>query len=96
MLKAPDATLDYSINLAPPGASPWLVTGESIASFIWTVPDGLTKVREETGATAATVWLSGGVLGVTYRVFGEWTTDATPTPRVDSRYLTIEIVQRPV
>lgn len=95
MLKEPDAILDYTINLRSPD-NPWLEDGEAIASFIWTVPTGLTKVAEDTDTDMSTVWLSGGTLGVTYRVNGEWTTTNTPVARVDSRDIVIEIVQRTV
>ena len=59
--KDPNAILDYGCDW-----STWLETGDTISTSTWTVPSGLTKVRDSKTPTSTTIWLSGGVLGVTY------------------------------
>ena len=52
--KDPDAVLDYAVD--------WLrwLAGDEIATSVWIVPDGLTRVSDAATTTKATVWLSGG------------------------------------
>jgi hypothetical protein len=69
--KDPDAVLDYTIDwtawLADSGA-------DTIASSSWTVPAGLTQNNATHSTLKATVWLSGGSAGTTYRVTNRITT----------------------
>lgn len=76
--KDPDSVLDYAINWSgdpdsdQPG--PWLNDGDTIATSVWVVPDGLIKTNEDKTATLTTIWLSGGVLGKKYDVVNRITT----------------------
>lgn len=57
---------------------PWL-SGDSIASSTWTVePSGLTMSNQTSSATKTTVFLSGGTLGVQYKVTNHIVTSASP------------------
>lgn len=68
--KDPDAVLDYAIDW-----SRWL--GEdALTAAQWAVPDGLTKVSEALDTGTATIWLSGGSVGVTYLLTCHITTAA--------------------
>lgn len=87
--KDPDAVLDYACDW-----SAWL-SGDTIASSTWTVPDGLT---EGTGdyesthtATEALVWLSGGTAGRTYAVTNRIT---TTEGREDERTIYVRVRER--
>lgn len=85
-IKDPDATLDYQIDW-----SSWLATGETISSSAWIVPDGLTEVSDSNTTTTATIWLSGGTDGESYRITNRVTTTAG---RTDDRTITLLIRQR--
>lgn len=69
MHKDPQATLDYAVDWAAPVSrenpnGPWLADDETITASTWTVtPDGLTIEDEDSDATTATIWLSGGEIG---------------------------------
>lgn len=97
ILKDPDADLDYAVDWgtgAEPG--PWLPAGDSIATSVWTVPDGLVlgtgdKAPTITGGNLTRCWLSGGTAGTTYQVTNQIT---TVDGRVDERSLTIQCVNR--
>jgi hypothetical protein len=78
--KDPDAVLDYQFDW-----SAWLA-GDTIASHAVTVPTGLTLVSSSNSSTAVTVWLSGGVAGVSYPVTCHIVTAAG---REDDRTITI-------
>lgn len=67
-LKTLDSTLDYTEDWAT-----WLGS-DTIATSDWAVPAGLTEVNTTQTATSATVWLSGGAAGTTYRVTNTITT----------------------
>jgi len=69
--KDPDAFIDYNIDW-----SKWLdaVTGDIITNSVWIVPVGLTKDNDSFTNSQTTVWLSGGVLGVTYNLVNRITT----------------------
>jgi len=60
--KDPDSTLDYVINW-----SNWL-DSDAISTSSWTVSSGITNESESNTSTTATIWLSGGTAGETYRV----------------------------
>lgn len=71
-LKDPNATTDWTLDW-----SAWLnstVTGDTIASVLWTVQAGLTKTQQTNTTTTATVWLSGGVLRKVYTITCQITT----------------------
>jgi hypothetical protein len=89
--KDPDAVLDYTLDW---GATddPWL-SGDTIATATWTLDTGLTKVSESVTATAATIWLSGGIAGSTYRVSCRIVT-TNSIPRVEDRSFRVVVVQR--
>ena len=57
-IKDPADVLDYQINWTD------LLDGDTIATSVWTVPVGFTTVSTSNTTTTATVWLSGGTVGV--------------------------------
>jgi len=73
ILKDPQAVLDYVVKW-----SDWLAdaAGDTIVTASWTVPVGITKLSESNTAIAATIWLSGGTAGTTYRITNQITTAA--------------------
>jgi hypothetical protein len=89
--KDPDAVLDYTLDWGATG-DPWL-SGDTIATATWTLDAGLTKVSESATATAATIWLSGGIAGSTYRVSCRIVT-TNSIPRVEDRSFRVVVVQR--
>jgi hypothetical protein len=68
--KDPQAVLDFHVAWAD-----WL-EGDTITASAWSVPAGLSVVVDTFIASAATVWLSGGVLGKKYVVTNSITTAA--------------------
>jgi hypothetical protein len=84
--KDPNAVLDWSFNW-----SRWLAESEVISSAEIEVEDGLTKDSQSNTATTATVWLSGGTLGVTYQVTCRVTTNQG---RTDERTIGIRVTDR--
>lgn len=92
--KAPNATLDYSINWATEDTylndgsaldTGWL-KGDTIATSTWTVPAGLTAGADTNNTTTATITLSGGTLNTDYTVTNRIVTAAGLT---DVRSITI-------
>jgi len=75
-IKDPDAVLDYQRDW-----SAWLTDAETITASTWT-PDpsntdtDLTIDSDSHTATGATLWLSGGTVGATYRITNHITTSA--------------------
>ena len=65
--------LDYT-----PRLTAWLADsgGDAIASVAWTVPAGITQNNATNTTTTATIWLSGGTAGQTYRILCRVTTAA--------------------
>jgi len=57
-IKDPDSVLDYAVN--------WLtwLDGDTISASSWTIPTGLTEDSDTFGDSTATVWLSGGTVGI--------------------------------
>lgn len=84
-LKDPDSTLDYTLDWEE-----WLA-GDTISSSTWAVPADMTEEDASETATTATVWLSGGLSGVTYAVVNQI---ATAGGRVDQRSLSIRCIDR--
>lgn len=88
--KDPNAVLDYQTNWTT-----WLAEDETIATSEWIIelPDEdaapLTKNSATNSTNTATIWLSGGTLGVTYVVVNRITTNQG---RIEDRtkYVTIE------
>jgi hypothetical protein len=71
--KAPGSILDYSVIWTD-----WLDSDE-IDTSTWSVPTGLTKVKDSKTVEISTVWLSGGTVGTTYSVVNTITTIGTRT-----------------
>ena len=85
-IKDPDAVLDYGLDW-----SNWLASGETISSSSWVVETGLTKDSSSNTTTTATVWLSGGTAGRTYRITNSI---VTSTGREDDRSILIKVIER--
>lgn len=84
--KDPHAVLDYAMDWTD-----WLATDTITGTPLWTVPAGLTKDSQSNTTSVATVWLSGGVLGMVYPVTCRITTAAG---RTDERSFRIKIIER--
>lgn len=67
-IKDPDEVLDYVRDWSAD------LGADTIATSVWTVPDGLTKDSDTNTTTTATIWLSGGTLGANYEVLNRITT----------------------
>jgi len=87
-VKDPAAELDYKFYWAN-----WLASGETIASYVLTVPTGLTEVTVSNDDDSVTVWLSGGTAGTKYEVGCKIITDSVPA-RTDERTMTFDVIQR--
>ena len=87
-IKDPQSTLDFSVDW-----SDWLSTNESIVSSTWDSIDGMTIQTSAYAGTFATVWVSGGTAGTTYRLTNTITTDNSPA-RIDQRTITIKAQER--
>lgn len=85
MLKDPASVLDYKVEW-----STWLAD-DTIDTSSWTVPTGITKDSDTHTTTAATIWLSGGTVGETYKLTNRITTAGG---RTDERSFTISIRER--
>ncbi len=83
LYKDPSATHDYCISWAS-----WLAEDETISTVTWTVPAGITNESSSETTTTATIWLSGGRLGHTYRIACLIETSAN---RIDERTFLITI-----
>ena len=83
--KDPEAVLDYTIDW-----SSWL-DSDTISSSDWTVSDGLTESSSTNDTTSATIWLSGGSVGRTYRVTN---TIITVGGRTEERSFLISMADR--
>jgi hypothetical protein len=61
-LKDPDSVEDYEFN--------WIgeLNGDTISTSSFLLPDGLTQVSASNTTTTATVFVSGGSSGHTYRI----------------------------
>ena len=83
--KDPDAVLDYAVD--------WLrwLAGDEIATSVWIVPDGLTRVSDAATTTKATVWLSGGTAGQSYTLTNRITTTGG---RTEDRSFILKLEER--
>jgi len=87
IVKDPNATLDYTFNW-----SDWLdQVSDTIASVVWVVGSPLVKTSESFSALAATVWVSGGVVGTTIPITCRITTLGG---RIDDRTIQLTIKER--
>jgi hypothetical protein len=87
MKKDPRATLDYSVDWTE-----WLA-GDTITASQWSISGGpeLSITNTSNTASIATVWLTGGTAGKSYRVSNVITTAAG---RTDARTLIINVEER--
>lgn len=83
-VKDPDAILDYEWDW-----SDWLGT-DTISTATVTADSGLTVVTTTKTTTTVTTWLSGGTVGISYKVKCEI---VTPT-RTDDRTIIVKVEQR--
>lgn len=67
--KDPSDVLDYMFDW-----SDWLASGETISTYVLTVPTGITKDSESNTGTTVTIWLSGGTSGASYEIACKITT----------------------
>lgn len=84
--KDPQAVLNYVFDW-----SLWLALGETISSVVNTVPAGLTLTSASNTTTTATLKLSGGTAGQSYKVSNRITTS---TSQVDERTIIIQVDER--
>lgn len=85
--KDADAVLDYTVDWED-----WLEDiADTISASDWIVASGITEDSDSNTTTTATVWLSGGVEGSSYRVTNRITTVGG---RTQDASIFIEIVQR--
>ena len=85
--KDPESTLDYMVDW---NAENWL-GDDTISSVSWEVAPGLTIENESNTTTTATVWLSGGTLGESYRVTNRI---VTAGGREDDRTFSIRVREK--
>ena len=84
--KDPSDRLDYTVSFARV-----FEDGEEIYSAIWTVPAGIVKETSFFGANTATIVLSGGTAGQTYRLGLDVTTNQGSPARIYSRDFRIKV-----
>lgn len=83
--KDPDAVLDYSVDW-----STWL-EGDTVSSIAWALDSGITKDSQELAAGVATAWISGGSVGIDYRVTCRI---VTAGGRTDDRSFLLQVRER--
>ncbi len=84
--KDPDAILDWEFDW-----SDWLQDGETISSYVVTVPSGLTLASHAESDGLVTAWCSGGTSGGSYVVACKI---VTSEGRTDERSLRLEVEDR--
>lgn len=85
--KDPNAVLDYTVDWTP-----YLTpVADTISTVTWVLSSGLAKVSQSNTMTAATAFISGGVLGNTETLTCRITTAAG---RTDDRTISLRIVNR--
>jgi len=93
--KDPDAKLDYPFDWRAKtnghGDSDWLAPDETIVSYVITVDDGITLVKDSENNGLVVVWLSGGEVGKWYKIGCKITTSEG---RIDERTLHIRVENR--
>ena len=81
-IKDGDSLLDYLIDWTE------FLESDLIDSVLWIVPDGLASEAETHDSKTATIWISGGVVGVCYDVTCRITTVGG---RVDDRTIAVTV-----
>lgn len=80
--KDPDSDMDYGCDwdASPADGGPWLNSGATIATSVWTVPAGITNVEDSNTTTVTKILLRGGsaVLGTEYEIVNYITTSDSP------------------
>ncbi len=95
--KDPTGILDYTFDWAPltneSGTTDWLVSGDTISSYVITAESGITVDNDTLSneSTSVTVWLSGGTAGAIYTVACKITTIGG---RTDKREADIRVIER--
>jgi hypothetical protein len=84
--KDPDSVLDFKFDW-----SEWLEAGETISSYVVTVPSGITKESDSKTDDSVTAWLSGGTAGTSYIVACKIVTSES---RTDERSMRIVVADR--
>lgn len=84
-IKDPQEELDYTVDW-----SDWL-DADTISTSSWDAADGIDIENESDTATTATVWLSGGTVGTSYRVTN---TIVTAAGRTGERTITVKVTTR--
>ena len=77
--------LDYVFDFCD-----WLTGGDYIADATFILPPGLDWISSKNTSKTATVWVSGGTQGESYRVDCIVTTASHP-PRIAKKSITLEI-----
>jgi hypothetical protein len=81
--KGPNAKKDYTFDLTG-----WLdEVGETISSVAWTVPGGITNVSTANTTKTATIFLSGGTDGQSYKI----TCKVTTATRIEEKSIVVHI-----
>lgn len=82
----PASLLDYTIDW-----SEWLDDGDTLTASTWDIPAGISSPADTNSTTYATVWLTGGTIGVGYRVTNHIT---TADGRQDERSFRLVVTDR--
>jgi len=85
IVKDPQSLLDYAVDWTD-----WLGT-DDIISVVWTVQQGIQKIRESNDLKTAKIELSGGSVGEVYSISCRITTGES---RVDERTFRVHIRQK--
>ena len=85
-VKDPNANLDFQWDW-----SDWLEVGETISSYVLTVPAGLTLGTNSNTSSTVTAFLSGGTVDTGYQVQCRITTNQS---RTDDRSIYINVRER--
>lgn len=67
-----DYTFDWSTN-------EWLESSETISTSSWVAATGVTVDSDSNTTTTATIWVSGGTSGQTYKLTNTITTSNSPS-----------------
>lgn len=93
--KRATSTLNYTFNwsIASNGDEGWLelADGQNILTSVWTAITGITIVSSSNTTVLATVRVSGGTVGVTYKLINTITTNDVES-LTDSRELYIKVI----
>lgn len=101
-LKDPDATVDYTFNWNDGYLDTAPSPSEKISTSTWSIDPApsspvaageLSESSSSNTGTTATIFLTGGTAGKTYRVTNKIVTDSNP-PRTDERTLIVRVDER--